>query len=50
MPIRPEDLHRYPRDWNEISPRIRFERAGGRCECIGKNFFAQWIYVPHSAA
>ncbi|MET7888940.1 hypothetical protein [Streptomyces avermitilis] len=35
MPIRSENLHRYPRDWNEISARIRFERAGGRCECTG---------------
>ncbi|MET9483624.1 hypothetical protein [Streptomyces sp. NPDC006638] len=35
MPIRPENLHRYPRDWNEISARIRFGRAGGRCECTG---------------
>jgi hypothetical protein len=35
VPIRPENLHRYPRDWNEISARIRFERAGGRCECTG---------------
>lgn len=35
MPIRPENLHRYPRDWNETSARIQFERAGGRCECKG---------------
>ncbi|MEU6680910.1 hypothetical protein [Streptomyces sp. NPDC046925] len=35
MPIRPENLHRYPHDWNEISARIRFERADGRCECTG---------------
>ncbi|MGW8985118.1 hypothetical protein ACWGQ9_20930 [Streptomyces parvus] len=35
MPIRPENLHRYPRDWPQISARIRFERAGGRCECTG---------------
>ncbi|WP_239104387.1 hypothetical protein [Streptomyces sp. SID339] len=36
MPIRPENLHRYPRDWPQISARIRFERAGGRCECTGQ--------------
>jgi hypothetical protein len=36
VPIRPENLHRYPRDWTEISARIRFERAGGRCECTGQ--------------
>ncbi len=36
MPIRPENRARYPRNWKEISLRIRFERAGGRCECDGK--------------
>jgi hypothetical protein len=32
VPIRPENRARYPRDWPEISRRIRFERAKGRCE------------------
>lgn len=32
MPI---DRTRYPPDWKEISYRIRFERAGGRCEQCG---------------
>lgn len=27
MPIRPENRDRYPKDWPEISRRIRFERA-----------------------
>ncbi|MER5322367.1 hypothetical protein [Streptosporangium roseum] len=36
MPIRPENKHRYPADWPEISQRIRFERAAGRCECVGQ--------------
>jgi hypothetical protein len=36
MPISPENLARYPPDWPEISKRIRFDRAGGRCECIGE--------------
>jgi hypothetical protein len=36
MPIRPENVGRYPKDWPEISRRIRFERAGGRCECTGQ--------------
>ncbi|WP_424891830.1 hypothetical protein [Streptomyces sp. XH2] len=36
MPIRPENRGRYPADWAEISRRIRFERAGGRCECFGE--------------
>lgn len=34
MPIRPENKKRYPKDWAEISKRIRFERAGGRCEQV----------------
>jgi hypothetical protein len=32
MPIKPELLALYPPDWHEISQRIRFVRAGGRCE------------------
>ena len=36
MPIRPENRARYPEDWPEISHRIRFVRAGGRCECRGE--------------
>lgn len=36
MPIRPENRGRYPRDWSTISFRIRFERARGRCECVGE--------------
>jgi hypothetical protein len=36
MPIRPENRKRYPPDWPEISKRIRFDRAGGRCECLGE--------------
>jgi hypothetical protein len=31
MPIRPENLARYPKDWPEISAAIR-KRAGNRCE------------------
>lgn len=36
MPIRPENRHRYPKDWKQISLRIRNERAQGQCECIGQ--------------
>lgn len=36
MPIHPDDRQRYPANWPEISHRIRFERAGGRCECQGE--------------
>lgn len=35
-PIRPENRSRYPANWREISRRIRFDRAGGRCECDGR--------------
>ncbi|WP_262703811.1 MULTISPECIES: hypothetical protein [Streptomyces] len=36
MPIRPEMRPRYPPDWPQISRRIRFELAIGRCECDGR--------------
>lgn len=36
MPIRPENRHRYGKDWPEFSKKIRFERAAGRCECEGE--------------
>ena len=36
MPVRPEMRALYPADWPEISHRIRFERADGRCECTGQ--------------
>lgn len=35
MPITPANRNRYPRDWPEISNRIRFDRARGRCEWCG---------------
>lgn len=36
MPIRPENRARYPKEWKSISHNIRFERANGRCECLGE--------------
>lgn len=37
MPIRPENKDRYPKDWKEISRKIK-ERAGDKCEfCGAKN-------------
>ena len=36
MPIKAENRKRYPKDWKDISLRIRFERAEGRCECRGE--------------
>lgn len=48
MPIRPEEKARYPKDWPQISERIR-RRAGGKCEfCgvqnyeLGKRFSGHW--------
>ncbi len=35
MPIHPSMKDLYPKDWPAISKRIRFERAGGRCEDCG---------------
>jgi len=34
MPIRPENKDRYPKNWKEISKRIR-KRAGDKCEQCG---------------
>lgn len=36
MPIRPENRDRYGDDWAEFSRSVRFDRAGGRCECEGE--------------
>lgn len=33
MPIRPHHRWLYPIDWPQLSAVIRFQRAGGRCEC-----------------
>jgi hypothetical protein len=35
-PIRASERARYPPDWPLISLRIRRERAGNRCECLGE--------------
>lgn len=35
MPIRPENLARYPKDWKLRSRFVRFVRARGRCEWCG---------------
>lgn len=34
MPIRPENKARYPKEWPQISKRIREERAQGQCEHV----------------
>lgn len=47
MPIRPENRARYPKDWRQISDRIRFERAAGRCECRGECGRPDHYLEPH---
>lgn len=36
MPIRRELRRLYPRHWPDLSRRVRFERAGGRCQGCGR--------------
>ena len=36
MPIRRELRSLYPPHWRELSARVRFGRAGGRCERCGR--------------
>ncbi len=42
MPIKKENLHRYPKNWDEISKDIRFNRAKNKCEVCGAE-----NYKPH---
>ena len=42
MPIHPSMRALYPKNWPAISRRIRFERAGNRCEWCGAE-----NYRPH---
>ena len=42
MPIRPEMLARYPKDWKARSRFVRFYRARNRCEWCGAE-----NYQPH---
>lgn len=43
------DKSRYPADWEQISRRIRYERARGKCEWCGapdKTFIQRWREDP----
>lgn len=42
----PVDAKRYPVDWKQISQRIRFERAGGKCETCGAPHGKYIIRIP----
>lgn len=46
MPIPKDKQKLYPPDWKQISQRIRFERAQGRCERCGVLHNAFRIYDP----
>lgn len=53
MPIRPENKHRYPADWPEISRAAR-ERAGWKCQhpgCLARQYSVGiwWRQSPDSA-
>lgn len=45
MPI---DYKRYPNAWKELSRRIRFERAKGRCEQCGAKHGSYIYRIPDS--
>ena len=42
MPIRPENKHRYPADWNDIRYEV-LERAGHKCEFCGVKNHAEGV-------
>ncbi len=46
MPIRAELRPLYPPHWRELSARVRFERAGGRCQGCGRPHLAQLRCLP----
>jgi hypothetical protein len=46
MPIRPEFRPLYPPDWAALSRRVRFERAGGRCQRCARPHLVQVRCLP----
>ena len=46
MPVRPEFRSLYPANWPELSRRVRFERAGGRCQGCGRPHLARLRCLP----
>ena len=36
MPVKPERRSLYGDDWREFAAYIKFDRAGGKCECDGR--------------
>jgi hypothetical protein len=46
VPIRAEFRVLYPPNWADLSQRIRFERAGGRCQGCGRPHLARVRCLP----
>ena len=46
MPIRREFRLLYPPNWPALSQRVRFERAGGRCQGCGRAHLTQVRCLP----
>ena len=46
MPIRRELRCLYPPHWRELSRRIRFDRAGGRCQACGRPHLVRLRCLP----
>jgi hypothetical protein len=46
MPIRPELRPLYPPHWRELSARVRFEPAGGKCQTCGRPHLAYLRCLP----
>lgn len=46
MPIRAEFRRLYPPHWHALSQRVRFERAGGRCQGCGRPHLARVRCLP----
>jgi hypothetical protein len=46
MPIRRESRPLYPPNWPALSRRVRFERAGGRCQGCGRAHLTQVRCLP----
>ena len=46
MPIRRELRPLYPPQWRELSQKVRFERAGGRCQRCGRPHGAVLRVLP----
>jgi hypothetical protein len=46
MPIRPAFRPLYPPNWQDLSRRVRFERAGGRCQACRRPHLAKVRCLP----